>query len=84
MRSEEDTRLIGFIQGRVDIVVEQSYGSQYKASGWINLEPVFSYQRGASILQKVADLNREKFQQFKYTITLETYNTIMNGEDNYE
>ena len=41
---QEGITLTGFVQGRVDVVVKQSYGSEYKASGWINLEPVFSYQ----------------------------------------
>ena len=33
--------LTGFVQGRVDIVVEQTYAKEYKAVGWINLQPVF-------------------------------------------
>lgn len=63
--------LTGFVQGRVDIVVEQTYAKEYKATGWINLQPVFSYQRPAEILKKVADLNRDKFPQFKFQISME-------------
>lgn len=62
--------LTGFVQGRVDIVIEQTYAKEYKAVGWINLQPVFSYQRPAEILKKVADLNRDKFPQFKFQLSM--------------
>ncbi len=77
----DEITLRGFVQGRVDIVVEQSYGKQYKASGWINLEPVLSYQRPIDVLKAVTNLNKEKFQQFKFVITQGTYDTIKNGEE---
>ena len=63
--------LTGFVQGRVDIVIEQTYAKEYKAVGWINLQPVFSYQRPAEILKQVADLNRDKFPQFKFQLSME-------------
>ena len=63
--------LTGFVQGRVDVVIEQTYSKEYKATGWINLQPVFSYQRPAEILKKVADLNRDKFPQFKFQLSME-------------
>ena len=77
----DEIRYIGFISGRVDILVEQSTGREYKSTGWIKLEPVLSYQRPATVLKTVANLNREKFQQFKFTISQGTYNKIKNGEE---
>ena len=72
--------LTGFVQGRVDVVVNQSYGKEYKATGWINLEPVFSYQRPIEILKKVADLNRDKFPQFKFQLGMRAI-PVVNKDD---
>ena len=77
---EEGITLTGFVQGRVDIVVEQTYSKEYKATGWINLQPVFSYQRPAEILKKVADLNRDKFPQFKFQLSMRAV-PVVNEED---
>lgn len=77
---EEGITLTGFVQGRVDIVVKQSYGSEYKASGWINIEPVFSYQRPTKILKKVSELNKDKFPQFKFQLNMRAV-PVFNKED---
>lgn len=77
---QEGITLTGFVQGRVDVVVKQSYGSEYKASGWINLEPVFSYQTPTKILRKVSELNKDKFPQFKFQLSMRAV-PVFNKED---
>lgn len=77
---QEGITLTGFVQGRVDIVVKQSYGSEYKASGWINLEPVFSYQKPTQILRTVSELNKDKFPQFKFQLSMRAV-PVFNKED---
>tara|TARA_R100001463_G_scaffold130335_1_gene189665 strand:+ start:267 stop:578 length:312 start_codon:yes stop_codon:yes gene_type:complete len=79
---EEGITLTGFVQGRVDIVVEQTYSKEYKAVGWINLQPVFSYQRPADILKKVADLNRDKFPQFKFQLSMRAVPVFNEDDEN--
>jgi len=69
--------LTGFVQGRVDIVVEQTYAKEYKAVGWINLEPVFSHQIPVDILKVVADKNRDKFSGFKFQLSMRA---VLEGE----
>ena len=81
---EEDVTLTGFIQGRVDIVVDQTYAKDFKAVGWINLQPVFSYQRPAEILQEVATLNRDKFPQFKFQLSMEAIPVIDDYDTEFE
>ena len=81
---EEDVTLTGFIQGRVDIVVDQTYAKDFKAVGWINLQPVFSYQRPAEILQEVATLNKEKFSQFKFQLVMEAIPVVDDYDTEFE
>mgnify|MGYP003119539161 FL=1 len=81
---EEDVTLTGFIQGRVDIVVDQTYAKDFKAVGWINLQPVFSYQRPAEILQEVATLNKEKFSQFKFQLVMEAIPLVDDYDTEFE
>ena len=81
---EEDVTLTGFIQGRVDIVVDQTYAKDFKAVGWINLQPVFSYQRPAEILQEVATLNKEKFSQFKFQLVMEAITVVDDYDTEFE
>ena len=80
----EDVTLTGFIQGRVDIVVDQTYAKDFKAVGWINLQPVFSYQRPAEILQEVATLNKEKFSQFKFQLVMEAIPLVDDYDTEFE
>ena len=70
--------LTGFVQGKVEIVVEQSYGKSYKAVGWINLEPVFSHQIPVEILKAVASKNRDKFSSFKFQLSMRA---VVEGEE---
>ena len=71
--------LTGFVQGKVEIVVEQSYGKSYKAVGWINLEPVFSHQIPVEILKAVAaNKNRDKFSSFKFQLSMRA---VVEGEE---
>ena len=81
---EEDVTLTGFIQGRVEIVVDQTYAKDFKAVGWINLQPVFSYQRPAEILQEVATLNKEKFSQFKFQLVMEAIPVVDDYDTEFE
>ena len=81
---EEDVTLTGFIQGRVEIVVDQTYAKDFKAVGWINLQPVFSYQRPAEILQEVATLNKEKFSQFKFQLVMEAIPLVDDYDTEFE
>ena len=81
---EDNVTLTGFIQGRVDIVVDQTYAKDFKAVGWINLQPVFSYQRPAEILQEVATLNKEKFSQFKFQLVMEAIPVVDDYDTEFE
>lgn len=81
---EDNVTLTGFIQGRVEIVVDQTYAKDFKAVGWINLQPVFSYQRPAEILQEVATLNKEKFSQFKFQLVMEAIPLVDDYDTEFE
>ena len=70
--------LTGFVQGKVEIVVEQSYGKSYKAVGWIN-EPVLSHQIPVEILKAVASKNRDKFSSFKFQLSMIA--VVVKGEE---
>ena len=70
--------LKGFVQGKVEIVVEQSYGKSYQAVGWINLEPVFSHQIPVEILKAVSNKNRDKFSGFKFQLSMRA---VLEGEE---
>tara|TARA_Y100000114_G_scaffold129711_1_gene127235 strand:- start:30 stop:299 length:270 start_codon:yes stop_codon:yes gene_type:complete len=81
---EEGITLTGFVQGRVEIVVDQTYAKDFKAVGWINLQPVFSYQIPVEILKEVADLNRDKFSQFKFQLSMEAIPVIDDYDTEFE
>tara|TARA_Y100001972_G_C7518546_1_gene261666 strand:+ start:164 stop:472 length:309 start_codon:yes stop_codon:yes gene_type:complete len=81
---QEDVKLTGFIQGRVEIVVDQTYAKDFKAVGWINLQPVFSYQRPDEILQEVANLNKEKFSHFRFQLVMEAITMVDDYDTEFE